>query len=88
MSPQQGRNRIGRQDEKQQLQRLGFSGRSAVVAVPYVWLLLFFLVPFIFVLKISLAEALIARPPYSSLIEWSEETYVSIRVNFANFLLF
>ncbi|MDG1955927.1 MAG: ABC transporter permease, partial [Candidatus Thioglobus sp.] len=32
------------------------SGRLAVIAIPYVWLLLFFLLPFIFVLKISLAE--------------------------------
>lgn len=68
------------------MRRLGFNGRAAVIAVPYLWLLLFFLVPFLFVLKISLAEALIARPPYSSLIEWSEETYVTIRVNIANFL--
>ena len=68
------------------LKRLGFSGRTAVIAVPYLWLLLFFLVPFAFVLKISLAEALIARPPYSPLIEWGEETYVTLRVNFANFL--
>ena len=68
------------------LQRMGFSGRTAVIAVPYLWLLLFFLVPFIFVLKISLAEALIARPPYSPLFERGEEAYWTIRLNFENFL--
>lgn len=67
-------------------QRMGLSGRTAVIAIPYLWLLLFFLVPFAFVLKISLAEALIARPPYSSLFEWSEDTYLTIKVNVANFL--
>jgi ABC-type spermidine/putrescine transport system permease subunit I len=35
-------------------QQLG--GPALVVAVPYVWLLLFFLVPFLIVLKISFAE--------------------------------
>lgn len=68
------------------LKRLGFRGRTAVVAVPYLWLLLFFLVPFAFVLKISLAEALIAQPPYSPLIEWSQDTYLTLRLNIANFL--
>jgi putrescine transport system permease protein len=68
------------------MKRLGVTGRTAVIAVPYLWLLLFFLIPFVFVLKISLAEALIARPPYSPLIEWSEETYLTIRLNIANFL--
>ncbi len=66
--------------------RLGLSGRTAVIAIPYVWLLLFFLIPFAFVLKIALAEALIARPPYSPLFEWSEETYLTIKLNVGNFL--
>jgi putrescine transport system permease protein len=33
--------------------------------VPYVWMVLFFLVPFGFVLKISLSETAIAQPPYT-----------------------
>lgn len=68
------------------MKRMGLTGRTAVIAVPYLWLLLFFLIPFIFVLKISLAEALIARPPYSPLIEWTEETYLTIRINVASFM--
>ena len=67
-------------------QRLGLTGRTAVIAIPYLWLLLFFLVPFAFVLKIAFAEALIARPPYSPLFEWSEETYITIKLNVSNFL--
>lgn len=68
------------------LSKLGFSGRSGVIAIPYLWLMLFFLVPFAFVLKISLAETLIARPPYSDLIEWGEEWFVTINLNFGNYL--
>lgn len=36
------------------LRRLG--GRNAVIGVPYLWLLLFFLLPFIIVLRISVSE--------------------------------
>jgi putrescine transport system permease protein len=38
-------------------------GRIAAIA-PYLWLVLFFLVPFGFVLKISLSQTAIAQPPY------------------------
>ena len=67
-------------------QRLGLSGRGAVIAIPYIWLLLFFAVPFAFVLKISFSEALIARPPYAPLLQWSEEAYLTLQMNFGNFL--
>lgn len=49
------------------LGRFGLSGRGLVIAVPTLWLFVFFLVPFLVVLKISFAEPLIARPPYSPL---------------------
>ena len=42
--------------------------RRLIVGLPYLWLLLFFLLPFAIVVKISLAEALIAVPPYSALL--------------------
>ena len=41
----------------------GWRGRL-VVAIPYLWLVALFLVPFLIVLKISLSETAIARPPY------------------------
>ena len=40
-------------------------GRWFVVAVPYLWLLVLFLIPFLIVLKISFAEQDIAIPPYT-----------------------
>jgi putrescine transport system permease protein len=36
-----------------------------VVRIPYAWLLIFFLVPFLIVLKISLSQTAIAQPPYT-----------------------
>jgi putrescine transport system permease protein len=44
-------------------------GRAAVVAVPYLWLALFFLAPFLIVLKISVATGVVANPPYTPLVE-------------------
>jgi len=43
----------------------GFNwGKLVVVGLPYLWLLLFFVAPFLIVLKISFSEAAIAQPPY------------------------
>ena len=39
--------------------------RKAIIAAPYLWLLVFFLAPFAIVLRISLADPVIAQPPYS-----------------------
>ncbi len=49
------------------LARFGLTGRALVIAVPMLWLLVFFLVPFLVVLKISFADPMLARPPYSPL---------------------
>ena len=48
-------------------------GRHLVIAFPYAWMLLFFLIPFLIILKISLAETQVAIPPYTSLVEYAEE---------------
>ena len=39
--------------------------KKAIIAAPYLWLLLFFLAPFAIVLRISLADPVFAQPPYS-----------------------
>jgi putrescine transport system permease protein len=38
------------------------------VSLPYVWLLLFFLAPFLIILKISFADPVIAQPPFTPLL--------------------
>ncbi|MDQ0512677.1 ABC transporter permease [Ancylobacter amanitiformis] len=40
-------------------------GRWLVVAIPYLWLLALFLIPFLIVFKISLSQDAIAQPPYT-----------------------
>src|SRR5262249_24106784 len=44
--------------------------RLAAVA-PYLWMVLVFLVPFGFVLKISLSQTVIAQPPYGPVFDFS-----------------
>ena len=63
-----------------------FNGRNVVIAIPYIWLLLLFLLPFIYVLKISFAETIYARPPYSSLLIWGDSWLPSIKASFDNYL--
>ena len=40
-----------------------------VVLIPYAWLVLFFLIPFLIVLKISLSATAIAQPPYTPVLD-------------------
>src|SRR5208282_2494064 len=69
----------------QQLQRIGISGRGLVVALPYLWLMLFFVVPFVIVLKISFSDIDLAIPPYKPLLEWIGKNALAIKVNFNNY---
>jgi putrescine transport system permease protein len=66
------------------LRRLGLDGRGVVIAVPLLWLLVFFLIPFLVVAKISLSEAAIAMPPYLPLFEWDDGRAI-VTLNFGNF---
>ncbi|WP_061974513.1 ABC transporter permease subunit [Aureimonas sp. AU20] len=45
--------------------------KGAVIGVPYLWLLVLFLVPFAIVFKISLSETAIAQPPYLPVFDWT-----------------
>lgn len=70
---------------RQLAQRMQAGWRSIVVFIPYVWLLLFFLLPFFIVAKISVAELKISSPPFTDLIEWTDSGIMTIRVVFDNF---
>ena len=70
---------------KSVFKRLGLDGRAVVTAVPYLWLLLFFLIPFVIVLKISFSTSQIAMPPYEPLLHWTSEKVMQIKLNLGNF---
>ena len=61
--------------------------RRAVLALPWLWSTLFFLLPFAFVLKISFAEAQMSVPPFSDLLQRVDGAVVGIKVSLANYML-
>jgi putrescine transport system permease protein len=65
---------------------IGRLGRLALIGVPFAWLGLFFLLPLLSVLKISLAHSALGIPPYTPLIT-SEGGGVKIHATLANFAL-
>ncbi|MFT4248805.1 MAG: ABC transporter permease subunit [Pseudomonas sp.] len=60
-------------------------GRWAVIAPPYLWLLVFFAIPFLIVLKISFSRLAIAMPPYTPLLEYVDSA-LTVRLNLGNYL--
>ncbi|MEI9415077.1 ABC transporter permease subunit [Mesorhizobium sp. Cs1321R2N1] len=50
---------------------VGFVSRLVII-VPYLWLLFFFLVPFVIVFKISLSQTAIAMPPYTPVLDFRD----------------
>lgn len=66
--------------------RSNWSGQRLVISVPYLWLLLFFLVPFLIVLKISFAEfSPLGRPPYEPVLRWLEDGALQVKLVFASY---
>jgi putrescine transport system permease protein len=59
-------------------------GRAAVIAIPYLWLLLFFLLPFLVVLKISVSE--MEGATFRDLVR-VENGALTFDLKFANYLL-
>ena len=61
-------------------------GQRAVIAVPYIWLLILFLIPFAIVLKISFAEQEIAIPPFTPLTTIDEDLgRLNIAISYQNY---
>jgi putrescine transport system permease protein len=59
--------------------------RKWVIAGPFLWFVVFFLVPFFVVAKISLSTASVSIPPYAPLVTWSGDATMSIALHFDNY---
>ena len=60
--------------------------RFTLIAVPYLWLFALFLVPFVIVLKISLSDVALARPPYTPHFDWATGIWAFLsKLDFENF---
>jgi putrescine transport system permease protein len=44
-------------------------GRRLVIALPYLWLAVFFILPFLIVAKLSLSQTALAQPPYTPVLD-------------------
>ena len=63
----------------------GLSRRWLVIAVPMLWFLVFFLIPFVVLGRISLSETIIARPPYTPLWDRAPDGSLEILAGFQNY---
>lgn len=70
----------------QRIQRLIPSGRQMVIGVPFIWLCLFFALPFFIVMKISFSEAALAIPPYTDIYTFAEQKF-QLLLNIGNYAL-
>ncbi|WP_397448581.1 ABC transporter permease subunit [Pseudomonas sp. NA-150] len=68
----------------QRFMRLLPSGRQVVIGVPFLWLCLFFMLPFFIVIKISFAEAALAIPPYTEIYSFVEQKF-QLLLNLSNY---
>ncbi|HLD95318.1 MAG TPA: ABC transporter permease subunit [Alphaproteobacteria bacterium] len=63
-----------------------FKNIRLVIGIPYGWLLVFFFIPVLIILKISFSKPIMAIPPFEELIRWSESFDLEIRLHLSNYL--
>ncbi len=71
---------------KRRLNRIIPGGRQLVIGVPFIWLFMFFMLPFFIVLKISFAEADVAIPPYTEIYSFVEQK-LQVLLNLGNYAM-
>ncbi|KAA6172053.1 ABC transporter permease subunit [Pseudomonas marginalis] len=71
---------------KRRLHRIIPSGKQVVIGIPFLWLFMFFMLPFFSVLKISFAEADVAIPPSTEIYTYIEQK-LEVVLNLANYSL-
>lgn len=59
--------------------------RRLVIYLPYAWLLVFFLAPFLIVFKISLSDPVLAQPPFSPLFDWTNSGMEVLQATWDNY---
>lgn len=60
--------------------------RWVVIVIPYLWLVLFFLVPFAIVFKISFSDPIVAQPPFTPLFDQSQNFLNRFQGSLNNYL--
>jgi putrescine transport system permease protein len=65
--------------------RKHWAGQRLVIGLPFLWLFLFFAVPFIIVLKLSFSTVRLAMPPFAPLIEKISDVAYALNLNLGNY---
>lgn len=63
------------------------TGPRLIIGLPWLWLALFFALPFLFVLKLSLSESVLAQPPYLDLLREFRDGVLVLAINLGNYQL-
>jgi putrescine transport system permease protein len=56
-----------------------------IIALPYAWLTLFFLLPFLIIFKISFSQLQVGIPPFRDILEWTPDLLLKIRLHFESY---
>jgi putrescine transport system permease protein len=56
-----------------------------MIAIPFAWMLVFFLIPFMIVLKISFADSVVGQPPFTPLFSKPDDSHVALTITSDNF---
>jgi len=67
------------------IKNIFFSIRTWVIGIPYIWLALFFVLPFLVVLRVSLSEEIMSIPPYTDILVWTKTYTAKFILNFENY---
>jgi putrescine transport system permease protein len=59
--------------------------RWGVIGIPYIWMLIFFAIPFLILLKISFSTKAVAIPPYTPIMEYLNDGLV-MKLNLKNYI--
>ncbi len=60
-------------------------GKWLIILPPLLYLVVFFLIPFAFALKISLADTAVSVPPFSDILSISPDWHIHLTLNLGNF---
>ena len=72
------------------LSELRYIGRKLrdkwlIIFIPYAWVSLFFLFPFLIIFKISFSERQVGIPPFRNIVEWTPDLLLKIRLHFESY---
>jgi putrescine transport system permease protein len=61
------------------------TGRTVAIATPFIFLLIFFMIPFFVVMQISVVDPRLGVPPYTELVQWTDGV-LSLKFNFEHYV--